>query len=258
MFHRGPILPLVNMPGINNNILQVPNDGLHCIWTASGIIDCCLCGYNYLCEECATDKILKNLFTEEGRLKSSCCDVSNTAFIEKIINILEHLTYNKKLIYLKNNLVLKHVFSNIFYLGFNPIFLGLLENITGIKESMKRVYFLREGTIMAFEGEWGSYSIKTPVNFLFLDKLYKTYNDIISNNRFALVLLNQEELTDGVLSCFVWNKIRLKILKQLNDFKECCSKINLIPGDKKESINSLYKLIGKSEYIKMLNLIPDE
>ncbi len=246
------------MPGINNNILLNSYDGLDCIWMASGIIDSCLCNYNFNCDECATDKILRNLFTEEGQIKGNCFDISDTGFIEQIIYKLEHLHYDEKLIYLKNNLILKHVFSNIFYLGFNPIFICLLDNVISVKEYMKRVYFIKEGTIMTVEGEWGSYFVKSPVNFLYLDKLYNTPQDILSNNRIALVLLNQEEVSDGILSCFVWNNIRLKILKTLNDFKECCLKINSLPGDKKHKINSLYKLIGKSEYIKMLELCPEE
>lgn len=246
------------MPDINNDILQHSYEGMNCIWGASGIINFCSCDNNFNCDECALDKILKNLFTEEGQVKSKYYDISDTEFIDKIIIKIKNLRYDEKLIYLKNNMVLKHIFSNIYYLGFNPVFVSLLDNITSIKEYMKRIYFVKGTTLMNIEGEWGSYTVKAPVNFLLLDKISHSHEEIISDNRIALVLLNQEEISEGKLSCIVWNNERLKILKLLDEYKSCCLKINTLPSFREEKINSFYKLIGKSEYIKLLNLQDNE
>ncbi len=246
------------MPDIRNDIIKNSYDGLNCIWMASGSIDFSLCEKDYICEDCPLDKIMRNLFSDDGRVGNINFNLYDLEFLDRIINKIENSSYDSRLIYFNNNVVVKHIFSNIYYLGLNPIFVSLLDNVTAIREYLKRVYFLKGQKILVIDGDWGSFTVSTPVNFMLLDKLNWKLEDLISKNWLALVLLNQQEIDDGKLSCCLWQKGQFKALKLLNDYKNCCLKINSISDKSAVKINSLFQLIGKDEYLKMLNCYCDE
>jgi hypothetical protein len=223
-----------------------------CIWMASKTIDYQVCVKDFDCENCMLDKILKNIVSKDISPIVTGRSLIETDFLDKIIRKLEDITFDSKIIYLKNNLVLKHLFANIYYIGLNPLALGLLDSIVTVKEYMKKVYFNINQTIIMLEGAWGQLTIKAPMNFLLLDKLNWTPEDIINRQWLALIVINQSEIIDAQVSSESWKIEKAKYLKVLTEYRDFCLKINLPLLSTNEKIKYLYQLTGKIEYLKLL------
>ncbi|MGD1006289.1 MAG: hypothetical protein ABR980_03540 [Ignavibacteriaceae bacterium] len=223
-----------------------------CIWMASNTIDYQVCEKKFDCENCIFDIILKNLVSKDSSKKQSDPVLNGTDFLDKIICKLEDLKLDSKLIYLKNNLVLKHLFANIYYLGINPVTLSLLDSIKSVKEYMKKVYFNVDQTIVILEGEWGQFTIKAPMSFLLLDKLNWTPEDIVNRQWLTLIVINQSEIIDSQISAEDWKIEKAKFLKILIEYKDFCLKIDPSLLVTNEKIKYIYQLIGKTEYLKLL------
>jgi hypothetical protein len=224
----------------------------NCIWMASNTIDYQMCENEFDCENCTFDKILRNLVFKDSSKNQSGMVLNETDFLDKIISKLEDSKLDSKLIYLKNDLVIKHLFANIYYLGINPVTLSLLDSIKSIKDYMKKVYFNVDQTIVILEGDWGQITIKAPMSFLLLDKLIWTPEDIVNRQWLTLIVINQSEIIDSQISAEDWKKGKAKYLKILNEYKNFCLKINPSLIATSEKMKYLYQLIGKTEYVKLL------
>ncbi|MDR3628289.1 MAG: hypothetical protein P4L45_15705 [Ignavibacteriaceae bacterium] len=229
-----------------------------CIWMTSNIIDYQACEKNFDCESCTLDKILKNLGSVENLKSRGNIILNGTDFLDKIIGKLEATNLDPKLIYLKNDLVLKHLFANIYYLGINPVILNLLDNIGSVKDCMKKVYFNAGQTIVVLNGSWGELPVKAPMSFLLLDKLNWTPEDIVNRQWLALIVINQSEIIDSQISGEEWKVEKFKALNAMHEYKECCLKINPSLLATSEKINYIYQLTGKAEYIKLLNAVAND
>ena len=152
------------MVTMSQNIYDNALGGLDCIWIGSNIIEDKLCNRKFDCENCPLDKIVKNLFG--GSEKISNYQLRDIAFIDVIIHKIEETNFDPKLIYLKNNLVIKNIYANIYYLGINPLIANLFENLTQVREYMRRVYFVKDNKILSIEGEWGTVNLTSSINFL--------------------------------------------------------------------------------------------
>jgi hypothetical protein len=229
-----------------------------CIWMTSNIIDYQACEKNFNCENCTLDKVLKNLGSNEKLINQRDIIFNGTDFLDKIIGKLEATKLDPKWIYLKNDLVLKHLFANIYYLGINPVILNLLDNIGSVKDYMKKVYFNAGQKIVVFDGAWGELPVKAPMSFLLLDKLNWTPEDIVNRQWLALIVINQSEIIDSQISGEEWKTEKFKVLNTMCEYKECCLKINPSLLATSEKINYIYQLIGKTEYIKLLNAVSSD
>jgi hypothetical protein len=239
------------MVTLSQNIYENAIGGLDCIWIGSNIIEDKLCNRKFDCENCPLDKVMKNLFGDSDKMSNY--KLRDFAFIDAIIHKIEETNYDSKLIYLKNNLVVKNIYANIYYLGINPLIANLFENLTQVREYMRRVYFVNDNKILSIDGEWGSISLTSSINFLLLDKLNWSPEAILTNKWIALVAVNQNELTDVKLSHNQFQLQQVKILNMLNEYRDCCLCIKSDLNDKGEQIKYFYQLIGKDEYINILN-----
>lgn len=239
------------MVTLSQNIYENAIGGLDCIWIGSNIIEDKLCNRKFDCENCPLDKVMKNLFGDSDKMSNY--KLRDFAFIDAIIHKIEETNYDSKIIYLQNNLVVKNIYANIYYLGINPLIANLFENLTQVREYMRRVYFVNDNKILSIDGEWGSISLTSSINFLLLDKLNWSPEAILTNKWIALVAVNQNELTDVKLSHNQFQLQQVKILNMLNEYRDCCLCIKSDLNDKGEQIKYFYQLIGKDEYIKILN-----
>jgi len=230
----------------------------NCIWMASNTIDYQVCVKDFDCDNCTLDKILRNISRQNNTKNPVGPVVNEIDFLDKIINKLEEIKLDTKIIYLKNNLVLKHLFANIYYLGINPVTLGLLDSISSVKEFMRKVYFNTDQKIITLEGEWGQLTFKVPMSFLLLDKLNWTPEDIINRQWLALIVINQSEIIDSQISAEDWKVERARVLKTLNEYKELCSKINPSFLATSQQRKYIYQLTGKAEYLKLLNSVQND
>ncbi len=239
------------MVTLSQNIYENAIGGLDCIWIGSNIIEDKLCNRKFDCENCPLDKVMKNLFGDSDKMSNY--KLRDIAFIDVIIHKIEETNYDSKIIYLQNNLVVKNIYANIYYLGINPLIANLFENLTQVREYMRRVYFVNDNKILSIDGEWGSISLTSSINFLLLDKLNWSPEAILTNKWIALVAVNQNELTDVKLSHNQFQLQQVKILNMLNEYRDCCLCIKSDLNDKGEQIKYFYQLIGKDEYINILN-----
>ena len=241
------------MVTMNQNIYDNSAGGLDCIWVGSNIIEDKLCDLKFNCENCPLDKVLKNLLPESE--KQNCYQLKDTAFIDIIIHKIKETRFDSKVIYLKNNLIIKNIYANIYYLGINPLVSNLLENIIQIKEYMRRVYFVKDNKILSIEGDWGVFNLTSSINFLLLDKLNWSLEAISENKWIALVAVNQNEISDVILSHNQFQIQQVKILNMLNEYRDCCLCIKPDLNANGFKIKYFYELIGKDEYINILNNI---
>jgi hypothetical protein len=242
------------MPQVNQYRNHGTSGEFDCIWVAANAIDYQACEKDFDCENCILDKILRNIISNENCPEGKNIVLNDTDFLDKIINRIENLQPDSKTIYLKNNLVLKHLFANIYYLGLNPLTVSILENIGTVKEYMKKVYFNAEQTIIAVEGEWGKLTVKVPMSFLLLDKLNWTPEDIINRQWLALIVINQSEIIDSQISVEEWKLEKARLLKIIREYRDCCLKVNPSALVSSKKIEYLYQLIGKPEYLKLLGI----
>lgn len=231
---------------------------LNCIWMASDLIEFQLCDKNYDCENCQLDIIMRNLTNGNHNSIKRNYMLSETGFIDKIVSGIKNINYQFNLLYLKNNLVLKNLYANIFYIGINPAVFPLMDNITDIKEYMKRVYFTRGQKLLVIEGDWGKVSLTVPLNFLLLDKLNWTPDEIQSKKWIALIVVNQNEITDAKISAEQWKVEKSKLTNMLDEYRECCLKIKSDNAEEGTKLNFFYELIGNAEYQKLLEHLFNE
>ncbi len=241
------------MVTMSQNIYKNSGSNLDCIWIGSSIIEDKLCNREFDCENCPLDKVLKNLFSDSNY--KSNYELQSTTFLDNMINRIEETSFDPKLIYLRNNLVVKNIYANIFYLGLNPLITNLLENIVQVKEYMRKVYFVKDEKILSIEGEWGNIAFQSSINFLLLDKLDWSSEGVKMNKWIALVAINQNELSDNLISHNQLQTKQTKILNMLKEYKECCLIINSDFYDNNEKIRYFYQLIGNDEYVNIINNI---
>lgn len=234
-----------NDPGIYSD--------LKCIWTISDLIGIKLCDQKFDCENCPLDIILRNVTDKNTNKVKKHYSLKNTEYLDKMLEKIESCGIDNSLIYLKNNWVLKHLYANIYYLGLNPAIVPLLENISGIKEYMKKVYFIKDQKILIVEGEWGNIALPAPINFLLLDKLNWKPEEITACKWIALIAVNQEEIRDSVISTDQWKLDKSILINLISEFKDCCMMIKTEHNSEGSKINYLYRLIGNTEYRKLLN-----
>ncbi len=226
---------------------------LNCIWMISNLIGVKLCDKRFECDSCPLDIIMRNLTDSDSKKITNKLELCDTAFLDRIIDGISAADYQSNIIYLANSWILKHLYANIYYLGINPIVTPLLDDLTGIKEYMKRVYFIKGQKLLVMEGAWGKISLAVPMNFLLLDKLNWTPEEINANKWIALIVVNQNEIQDAAISADQWKNDKAKLTGLFREYKESCLLISSYNGDKGKKLNKFYQLIGSSEYIKLLN-----
>ena len=229
--------------------------GLNCIWMISNMIGVKLCEKQFDCESCPLNIIMRNLTDADSKEIINNLELSDTAFIDFIIAKISAAEFQNNLIYLTNNWMLKHLYADIYYLGINSMVTPLLEDIINIKEYMKRVYFIKGQKLLVLEGSWGKISLTVPMNFLLLDKLNWSPEEINANKWIALIVANQNEIQDAAISTDHWKLNKAKLTNLFKEYKEYCLMISSHNGDNGKKLNKFYKLIGNSEYIKLLDNI---
>ena len=236
----------------NNNPEIVSS--LNCIWMISNLIGIKLCDKQFDCKHCPLDIVLRN-FTGAGTKEiKGRFELNDTDFIDRIIKAVTETEHQNNLIYLKNNWLLKHLYANIYYIGINPLVIPLLDNISKLHDYLKKVYYIKGQKILFIEGKWGQMSFAAPINFLLIDKLNWQPEEIAASKWIALIAANQDEVQEAVTSSDQWKIDKAKLTSLLTEYKECCLTIGAQQqGEDGIKLNSLYQLIGSSEYLNILN-----
>jgi hypothetical protein len=228
---------------------------LKCIWMSSHLVDYKLCDRDFDCENCQFDRVMRN--KSDNNAVEVIVD-ENYSPIEEAIKRIKAQAYEPKNIYLKNQLMVKHLFANTFYVGINPIVTTFLDNVTAVKDAGHEGYVLKNQALFRIEGEWGYITITSPMNFILLDKLDFTPEDMLVNKWFAIIGITQPELTTARISREEWQASQISSIKVLTDYKTAYPSIGTTLMDGGLPVRHLNRLLGNNEYLKMLSKLFNE
>ncbi len=223
-------------------------DMLKCIWMASNVVEYKLCDKKFDCENCQFDKVMRNY---TGDVESQIAIGQDVASI--IRRKLESIKYDEKFIYLKNSFVVKEVLPNTYYLGVNPIFISFLDNVAIIMEFSQGRNILKGQTVVQFFGEWGTFSLTAPMNFLIYDKVNNPADDLAKSKWIAIIGAIPQEVSNSSINKSGWQKLYKESIKSIEDVKSAHPKVGPTMQDGGNQIKYLHQLIGKEKFISILN-----
>jgi hypothetical protein len=224
---------------------------MQCIWMSSRIVDYKLCDKSFDCENCQFDKVIRNL-SVETKQKNYSGD-PNFSILDSVMQKVKSQVYEPKYIYLKSQLVVKHLFANTYYLGIDPSILSFFDNINLVKDGGHEGYILKNQALFRVEGEWGYMTFTSPMNFTLLDKLNLNPEEIFTNKWYAIIGVNQPEITTARISKELWYSKQANSLKLLNDYKMDFPKIGATMMDGGSPVTNLNRYLGNNEYLKLLS-----
>ncbi|HMN49376.1 MAG TPA: hypothetical protein PKD67_09585 [Ignavibacteriaceae bacterium] len=221
---------------------------MKCIWMASGIVEYKLCDNQFDCENCQFDKMIRNLSSDKETQLPNKINVT-----DNILDKLKSIRYDDKIVYLKNNLMVKEICPDTFYLGLNPIFSSFLDTVSSmsVNDSGKNI-FTGQKVIEIF-GTWGSISLTAPMNFLFYDKLGDTADSSLKSQWFAIIGVFKHEISNCNLYEEEWNRMHQKAVSLIEDIRSLEPIVVNTMLDGGTQIKFLHQLIGKKRYIDILN-----
>ncbi len=221
---------------------------MKCIWMSSNIIEYKLCDKNFDCENCSFDKVIRNLSND---------NISNYSeqpnLINKLLEKLNDIKFDDKIIYLKNCLIAKQIFSNTYFLGINPILISFLDNVSIMMKykPLERISIGKK--FISFIGDWGEINLLAPMNFSIYDKVNNPTDNPMKSKWIAVVGAIQQEISASKLNDDAWNKLYNKSIGILNDIKSSYPKVGITMHDGGVNVNYLHQLVGKEKYLEIIN-----
>lgn len=233
-----------NEIGYKNNNYEM----LKCIWMTSGVIEYKLCDNKFDCENCPFDKVIRNLSNEKETELNGIVSIVNNIF-----NKLQNLRYDNSIIYLKNNLIVKEICPNTFYLGINPVFASFLDSVRSISlyENGKNIFAGQQ--IVEICGDWGNVILSAPINFLIYNKVGNPTNYFPKSQWFAIVGFVHQEITNCKLYQNDWDKMHQEAINIIEDIKLHIPEVGTTMLDGGTQIKYLHQLVGKKKYLDILN-----
>jgi hypothetical protein len=224
---------------------------LKCIWMSSSVVEYKLCDKDFDCENCQFDKVIRNLAVD-SKQQTSTGD-NSVSVLDSLMKKVKNQVYESKNIYLRSQLMVKHLFADTYYLGINPIVLLFLDNINSVKDAGHQGYILKNQALFRVEGEWGYITFISPMNFTLLDKLNLNAEDILSNKWFAIISADEPEISTARIDRDQWYSNQVNSLNLLNDYKLNTPKIGTTLMDGGVPVKNLNRLLGNTEYLKVLS-----
>jgi hypothetical protein len=233
----------------NNNPSKSYKD-MNCIWMTSGLVKYKLCDKEFDCENCEFDRVFRNASAKTAE-KNIPQNNNSADLVDKLIKRIENVNYDSKLIYLKNQLVMKNLFGNAYYLGINPVLMYLLEDYRDVHEFHTND-IKQNQIILTFEGSWGFKQFASPINFLIIEKVNSL--DFKTNQWYSIVLFNPADNENYIMEKNEWDYEKEKLLTKLQGYIVKRPHIGTSMADGGDNLVFLHQYIGKREYNKLLNM----
>ncbi len=237
---------------MNNS--QNSSNNMNCIWMTSELVKYKLCDKEFDCENCEFDKVFRNLSVKmnDNLPKAGLGDAQNGDLLERVIKRIENETYDNKVLYLKNQLVIKNLFGNAYYLGINPVVHYLLDDFDTIHE-FNNNEIKRDQIIFTLEGSWGVKQFVSPINFMVIEKI--NFSQFKLNKWYAIILFNETDKDDFWISEKEWYRKKNIALADLKELLADKPHIGQSMMDGGEKIKYLHQYIGSKKYFKLLEKI---
>ncbi len=222
-----------------------------CIWMSSGVVEYKLCDKNFACENCEFDRVIRNVSNH----KENDVEILKTSkeVITTIIDKLKPETNIEKVSVLKNQLMVKNLFSDIHYIGINPGIFSLLDNITGVIIQDSRNFINKDEEFFTLKGDWGEVTFTAPMDFFFLGKINTAVSDFINNKWFGMIQTVPQSINSASLSLENLNLIISKTKEELFHYNITHPEVGNTMYDGGEYHKFLYQIIGKEAYLNLLN-----
>ena len=232
-----------NLPGASNE--------MKCIWMTSQQVAYKLCDKEFDCENCEFDKVFRNHSVKMNEFENEK-NIVSADLLEKVIKRTEDESFDDKLIYLKNQLVIKKLFGNAYYLGINPIILYLIEQVNLIQEFPKND-IKKDQVIFTLQGNWGKKDFISPINFLIIGKISISPGKFSHNKWHSVILFNDNKINDILITEDEWLAEKNKIVSHLKSLLKTKPGIGNSLMDGGEPVQYLYQYIGKNEFLNLIN-----
>ncbi len=225
---------------------------MNCIWMASEFVKYKLCDKQYECDNCEFDKVIRNLSVklDDNNTPKVPNEVKNEDLLERLIKRIENETYDRKIIYLKNQLVIKNLFGNAYYVGVNPFVLYMLDDFSTIHE-FNNSDIKKDQVIFTIEGCWGIKQFVSPINFMMIEKI--NFSQFKLNKWYAIILFNENDKDDFWISENEWNRKKSNLLLTLKEYSANKPRIGRSMMDGGEKIKYLHQYISNKKYMELLN-----
>jgi len=225
---------------------------MNCIWI--GLLKHKLCNHEFDCENCEFDKIFRSLSAQmsDDNINFRAVKTPGEDMLENLISKIENESFDNKVLYLKNQLVIKNLFGNAYYLGVNPIVLYLLDDFDSINDFYNNE-IKRDQMIFLLKAKWGMKQFISPINFMIIKKI--NFSEFKLNKWYAIILFNEFDKENFLLSEEDWLKEKNNLLNILNDYKFNNPQIGQSMLDGGEKIKYLHQFLGEKKYLKLLDSI---
>lgn len=228
-------------------------DSLQCLWMSSGMVTYRLCDKKFNCENCLFDKVMRN---QKIELKELSTYEKPQGIINDKLEALEELTFSPNYIYLKNNLILKNLFGNTYYMGISPLASTILDCTTGFNYCKDGVPVQTNFPILQFHGEWGSLKVAAPLNFYCLGRLKQEINSENINDWFLLVEIYPSEIESSILT-------ESEYIEEIHSTKEILStvygefhqSVGVTMNDGGVFVQNLSHALDNRQYYKLLKAL---
>ncbi|RPI72734.1 MAG: hypothetical protein EHM47_07585 [Ignavibacteriales bacterium] len=227
---------------------------MDCIWMASGLVKYKLCDKDFDCENCEFDKVMMNFSAKlsDNQPQKSTVEMNDEDILEKLVKRIEAETFDEKIIYLKNQLILKNLFGNAYYLGVNPIVLYLLDDFSTLND-FNNNEIKRNQIIFTLEGSWGLKKFISPIDFMVIEKI--NFSQFKLNKWYAIILFNGIDREDYFLSLEEWTQKKYEALSYLKKNLNKNPDIGQSMMDGGKRIKFLHQFIGRNNYLNLLNKV---
>ncbi len=234
----------------NNNRRR--SEDLHCIWMSSNHVAYKLCHKEFDCENCDFDKAIRNLSAInnfDGKDEDNHKDI-----LLDTISKIENETFDEKIIYLENQLIIKKLFGPTYYLGLNPLLLPLFDDEVSL-EGFEEDIISKGQFLFKINGKWGEKNFYSPLNLILIEKLNFNKGQLPLNNKLAVILMNDFE--DSICSMEIndWNIRKNSSIQLLKSFVKSKPDIGQSLMDGGEKIRYLHQYLGTAKYFKLLESV---
>ncbi len=222
---------------------------LKCIWMSSEMVAYKLCEYDFDCDNCKFDKVMRNLSIVNSE---SIKEYNYNFVIQNAIKLILADNYDDRIIYLKNQLIIKKIFGNIYYIGVNPVVFNLLEDVKKYSAACGG-YITTGQEIFSAECGWGEKKFFSPFTFMLLENFDLNSAEFRCNKWFAVINVSQDDENLPRINEQKFNERKNKSIKTLNSLKNSLPKIGNTMMDGGRELNYLYQIIGEKNYKNLLN-----
>ena len=224
-----------------------------CIWMEANVVAYKLCDQNYDCERCSFDFVMRNTWKEKTDSENVILNFANNNLVNRIMRKISRIIYDKKLIYLRNQLVLKHMFGSVYTIGISQLLSNLIENIDEVEMLNDYGLIRKDDKLLSITGKWGSKEIFSPMNFTLLQKLDIDPDEFPDDNVFGVVSVSEPEITLARVHVEKVKKENYKLLRKLRGFLKNEPEIGYTMMDGGNECEFLYEAIGADAFQKIIS-----